>query len=63
MPIVGESAAFDAGGAPRPGFLGLQIPGAAYLALLAAPGLALLIGSGAPIPAAEWVGQSAAQTI
>ena len=63
MPIVGESASFAAGGAPQAGFIGLQIPGATYLGLEVAPGVALLTGSGAPIPAAQWIGQSAAQTI
>lgn len=63
MPIVGESASFNAGGAPQAGFIGLQIPGTGFWALLAAPGVALLIGSGAPIPGAQWIGQSAAQTL
>jgi hypothetical protein len=63
MPIVGASASFNAAGAPRPGYVGVQIPGTAFLGLEAAPGLALLLSQGAPTPGAQWIGQSAAQTI
>ncbi len=63
MPVIGQSASFAASGAPTPGLVALQIPGSGFWALLAAPGVALLLGAGAPTPGAEWVGQSAAQTI
>jgi hypothetical protein len=63
MPIVGASASFMAAGAPAPGYVGLQIPGAAFLGLLALPGTALLISGAPPAPGPQWVGATASQTI